>query len=124
MREFQEKKKIRKVLYSKSFVVLLVVFVFIGARAVWGVLAKERESARNTAEAASELKKLEDRHILLSSELKRLRTDEGIEEEIRSKYSVSKPGENLIVLVNKNQSADAASTTPDGWWNRFKKLFK
>lgn len=122
MREFQAKKKVRRVLYSKGVIALmLIVFVFL-ANATWSVFKKERASAANVIQAKREYDKLNERNVTLNSEIKRLSTNEGIEEEIRSKYSVSKPGEHMLVIVDN--ATTTASTTPEktSWWKRVRHL--
>jgi cell division protein FtsB len=124
MREFQGRNKYKRILYSKGAAVVLGIFILLVSRATWGVYKKEQESAANTIRAQSELKKLQDRETLLDSELTRLQTDAGIEEEIRSKYSVSKPGENMIIIVDPAATSTAPVQPEESWWGKFKKWFK
>ncbi len=124
MREFQDKKRYRKYIYSRTSLVLLGIAILFFANATWGVYKKSRESAANAFRAENELRRLTDRENLLHNELERLNTDEGIEAEIRSKYSVSKPGENVIVIIDKDKSTTTVEAIPEGWWGKFKKLFK
>jgi cell division protein FtsB len=124
MREFQEKKSWKRFLYSRMTAVLLLVAIVVLARAVWGLYQKERESAANALTANTELQKLEDRRSMLESELSKLETDEGIEEEIRQKYSVSKPGENVVIIVDKNATSAPVQAPEEGWWTKFKKFLR
>ncbi len=124
MREFQEKKRFRKYLYSKVAVVILIILVAFFSRAAWGVYLKEQASSANALRSASELKKLEDRQEVLNGEIGSLSTDEGVEEAIRAKYGVSKPGEQMIVIVDQGQASDTPTQMPDSWWVKFKKFFK
>jgi cell division protein FtsB len=124
MREFQEKKRFKKLLYSKTTVAILGIFIIFFANATWGVYKKERESSANAVNAKKELEHLTDRKILLNKETKRLSTEQGIEEEIRAKYSVSKPGESVIIIVNDKEAATTTVQNQDSWWGKFKKWFK
>ncbi len=119
MREFQDKKRFRRILYSKTtLVVLLILMVFL-AKAVWSVYLKDKESARNTVMASNELAQLQARHDFLTQELGRLKTAEGKEEEIRKKYQVSKPGEQVVVIVEATASLpvqiEEAGTLQKAW---------
>lgn len=124
MREFQEKHKYKKILYSKGMIIVLVILIVFFARATWGVYKKEKESSANAYRATQELKRLSDREALLTSEIARLSTDEGIEEEIRAKYGVSKPGEEILIIVDPNIATTTEVQDNPSLWERFKKLFK
>jgi cell division protein FtsB len=124
MREFQERKKFKHILYSRATVIVVAFLVLFFARAAWGVYQKERESAANVVQAKAELLKLKDRENLLKSELSRLGTEEGIEEEIRSKYGVSKPGEHMIIIVDQTTPTTTIMQEEDGWWQKFKNIFR
>lgn len=123
MREFQEKKRFRRYLYSKGAVAMLLVLVIFFGRASWGVYKKEQESAANAAQAQVSLKRLEDRQKILTHELNRLKTDEGIEEEIRSKFGVSKPGEQVIIIVDDRKSTTTEPEPEPTWWEKIKGAF-
>jgi cell division protein FtsB len=123
MREFQAKKRFRKIVNSKIIVVGLLVLLVFMLQATWNVFKKQQDSAANVSEASRELKKLEDRQQLLETEIARLSTDAGIEEEIRSKFSVLKPGENLIVIVDEKGSSTVEVQKQESWWGKFKNLF-
>jgi cell division protein FtsB len=124
MLEFQAKKKVRKIFFSKAVIVIMILIVMLMTRATWNVFQKEQVSAANTREAERGLIKLKDRQNLLTSEVSRLSTNEGIEEEIRSKYSVIKPGENMLVIIDQNASTTHAQAARQSWWDSFKNLFK
>ena len=74
--------------------------------------------------SSRELQNIQDREVFLNSEINRLSTDEGVEEEIRSKYSVAKPGEELIVIVGTTSTTSATTTKGESLWNKFLGLFK
>ncbi|MDQ3014243.1 MAG: septum formation initiator family protein [bacterium] len=123
MREFQEKKRFRRYLYSKGAVAILLVLVFFFGRASWGVYKKEQESGANAAQAQVSLKRLEDRQKILTDELNRLKTDEGIEEEIRSKFGVSKPGEQVVIIVEDKKATSTVPVPVPTWWEKVKGAF-
>ena len=60
----------------------------------------------------------------LDEKINRLDTEVGIEEEIRSKFSVTKENENMVVVVPRDDKI--ATTTPKkiGLWDRFMGLFR
>ncbi|MBX4198610.1 septum formation initiator family protein [Candidatus Parcubacteria bacterium] len=124
MREFQEKKRFKRILYSKGTIFVLVIAIVFFSRATWGVYKKEQESAANALQAENSLKRLEDRQKVLNDELTKLQTEEGVEEEIRSKYGVSKPGERVLIIVDDQKATTSLEVPKKGLWQKFKGLFK
>lgn len=125
MREFQEKKKRRKIIYSWwSFVLLGSVFVFFMFSSVKvyvsgkGAYVKNEDFQKSLNEAMKRKNELE-------VEIARMKSESGKEEEIRKKFNVAKPGERLLVIMDKNDKDDnikiVATTT--GFWKIFSKLF-
>ncbi len=125
MREFQDKKRLRNILYSPIVLIALVCLIVFFAHATWGVYQKERDSAATAVQAQAELTRMEDRNAVLTSNIQKLSTDEGVEEEIRQQFGVAKPGENMIIIVGNNESAttDSATSTQD-WWQKMSEWFK
>lgn len=91
----------------------------------------EREIAAKERETALELKALKQQAATLEAQVARLKSDRGIETEIRDRFEVSKKGEQVVVLVGDEGASlekDATSTAPipedvpqethfwDGWW--------
>lgn len=124
MREFQARKRLKKYLYSKVTIAILVLFIVIAIRATWGVYGKEKESAANALEAQNQLIKLQDRQTVLTSSIDKLNTDEGVEEAIRSKYGVSKPDEKMIVIVNNGIATITPEQATTTFWGKIKSWFK
>lgn len=121
MREIQE-QRYKRILYSKWMVILLACLIVFFARATWGVYTKEQESSANAYRATQELKRLAEREALLDSEIGRLSTPEGIEEEIRAKYGVSKPGEELLIIVDPMKEKVAPLPEDVSFWERLKNM--
>jgi cell division protein FtsB len=124
MLEFQEKRKLRSFLYSKTTMVILVIFIVLAVNAVWGVYKKQRLTKENLAQTATTFDSLQAREKMLSSEIEKLKTEAGKEEEIREKYGLVKPGEEVIVVVNDsdNDNLDQDSTQ-NSFWKKIKDWF-
>ncbi len=123
MKQFQKKSLYKRIVTSKIIVAILFILVLFFGHATWDVYLKERESAGYVVNANSQLSKMIDRKELLASEIARLETKEGIEEEIRSKYNVSKPGENVLIIVDKDKPTTTPKQEDTSWWGRFKAWF-
>ncbi len=106
MQEFQEKRKLRKIIFSKKVLVLLA---FISAFLIFStvkVYIKSRNAVSKNEETKKEVADLEQKKSELEKEIARLQSASGAEEEVRKKFNVQKPGENAIVIVEKNNEND------------------
>lgn len=101
MREFQDKQKIKKRLYSKTSVLVLLIIVIFITRGVLSVYAKERDSRLELELLEKKKAELNSRLANVSASNSRLKTEEGIEAEIRSKFDVVKADEGVIVVVDE-----------------------
>jgi len=99
----------------------LVVYSLYSTFEVWQK-KEESEEFRNVSER--KLSELQSRYDGLEKDLERLETPEGVEEEIRSKFSVAKAGENVVVIVNDVAVDGSSSTKKVSLWQKFLNLFK
>jgi len=125
MIDFQQKRKIRKVFYSRFMLVALLVLVLFMAKQVYDIYQKQGLSKEGLTSVLNENSELKNREKMLSSEIERLKTEDGIEEEIRNKFNVVKPGEHLVVIVDDaSTSKNETAKENTGWWGSFLGWFK
>ena len=125
MLDFQQKRKVRKVLYSRLTIFLLFVAVLFLIRATYHIYTTEKISADNYAAVLKNFNDLKARQAMLGSQIDRLSTESGQEEEIRSKFSVAKPGEAVITVISSTSSPSVDLTNSGtGLWQKFLGLFK
>lgn len=123
MLDFQRKKKIRKTLYSPFVLVLLFIIMIILSSGVFGVYKKSKLSKVNLEREKKELEKLAMREKILASSIDYLKTDQGVEDEIRTKFRAVKDGEKVVVIIDEQststpiESEQASSTS--FWYNLF-----
>ncbi|RJQ31299.1 hypothetical protein C4572_02600 [Candidatus Parcubacteria bacterium] len=129
MREFQEKKKFKRILYSK--------WVFIGLAVVLGLLlfstfkvyrTSKRSLAKNE-DIKRQLAEMEIRKNEMEERISVLESDSGREEEIRRRFNVAKPGEKMLVILDKTgQDVKISEEEKAGFfsraWSGFKNLFR
>lgn len=77
----------------------LLVVLAIGVRGVWGVYNKEQESRKLRIEAEAKLNDLKQREAELRADISVLRTDRGVEEQLRERYDLAKNNEGVVVIV-------------------------
>ncbi len=124
MNDFQRKRKIRKVLYSRGVMAGVFLLLLLISKATWGLYAKERESKKNLDRVEGSLAALTIRKERLQSDIARLNTPEGIESEIREQFQVAKPGEKMVMLVDDPHSTPAEPPPPRSLMSRFFDLFR
>lgn len=124
MLEYYEKRRLKRLLYSKPAILLLAVLVFMMGSAVWDAYGKEQIAREKRDLSVGEKERLLERKESLESELTRLSDERGLEEEIRHKFDAVKEGEEIIVLVNpKEQNASVGSGEKESVFKRIKNFF-
>lgn len=93
------KRQIRKLLYSRPMVFILLLAVLWVGKAAWGVYLKERDSRQKLGHTMEELAALKTRQVSLQEKIDRFKTEQGVEAEIREQFPVAKPGERMVVIV-------------------------
>lgn len=123
MREFQKKAETRRLIYSIPSLILLFLVALLLLNGVIGVLGKEFASRKQARELEDKMALLRAREAELEVDIARLQTEEGIEKEIKEKFSVVQEGEHVAVLVDERKTA---SSTDDGeaWYKKIWAKFK
>lgn len=102
MKEFQERSKIKRKKRSKILLLfMLLVFIFL-VKGTFSAYTKERNSRIEVDRALKEKEVLDKRYQVMSEQSDALKSDIGIESEIRNKFDVVKEGEGVIVIVDKD----------------------
>lgn len=104
-------------LYSLPVLLVLFVVMLACVRGAYLLMKKERQSARDARELQAKVVELGEREETLKAEIESLHTESGIEEEIKSRYNVAKPGELVAVIIDRDA---ATSTEPQRlpWYKR------
>lgn len=121
MTNFQQKRQFKKIIYSKiSFIILFILVFFLG-KSTFDIYKKSKLSSDNYNEVKKNYDNLENRKNMLESEINKLKTDYGIEEEIRSKFNVAKSGEIVVRIVNSSSSISTnTDNSKKGFWSKLK----
>ena len=118
MFDFHEKRKLRRILYSKAALIVLGVLVVWFSYQVFIVYEKDKQARERRAESVALLQELEGRKNQLRSEVERLSTDRGIEEEIRDRFEVAREGEQVIVIVDAPEESKQKPEKKKGFFER------
>ena len=118
MLDFQQKRKIRRLMYHWVTLILLTILVLFTIHSTWVVYQKKRTSQEMKDISLQNVEELRLRNEELKWRIERLQTSPGIEEEIRSKFTVAKDKENMVIVVD-NQSQNISTTSQKmGFWQK------
>lgn len=123
MVDFQQKKQFKKIIYSKiSFVVLFILIIFL-ARSTYDIYKKYRVSLNEYNSTKRDYDSLIARKNMLDSEISRLKTENGIEEEIRNKFNVAKPNETVVIVIDNDSSSTETDNSKKSFWSKIWSIF-
>ena len=100
MYRFEQRRDPTRLMWRRLWTIVLLIIVAIAARGVWGVYKKAQESHQLRVEAEAKLSDLKQREAELQSDISVLRTDRGVEEELRERYDLAKDHEGVVVIVD------------------------
>ncbi|MEI7810165.1 MAG: septum formation initiator family protein [bacterium] len=124
MKKFQEKKKFRDILQSKPVLILFGIILIAFSWNVWGLFTRMQETAKNTKIERDKITELQQRKEKLSEDIANLKTEKGMEENIRDKFGFAKEGEGVVVIVDDKDKNLNEGKSSDGFFSFFKKIFK
>jgi cell division protein FtsB len=115
-----KKKTYKKFIYSPLTLLILFLFLLVILRAVWGVYKKQEISAQYLEKEQEQLASIEARHKELAASVDYLKTDKGIEAEIRSKFRVVREGESVAVIIGGDATTTPTTVTSPSksWFSR------
>jgi len=125
MNEFKKRQRLKKILYSRAILVLLVVVCLFLTRAVWDIFWKYRGSVADERQLQSKLAGLSSQEVYLASSTEELESQSGVEYALQEKFGAVKAGEKEIVLVNASVPSASSSALEgffEGIWNWFSNL--
>jgi cell division protein FtsB len=123
MLDFQQKRKLRNILYNHWFLGVLCLLVILSIHSIWSVYRKQIESENLLQLAKAQETELQDREKELRQKIDDLKTPQGLEAEIRSKFNVAKPDESVVVVL-ESTSTDSVATSTMSFWRKFFDFFR
>ncbi len=128
MKEFQERRVLRRIIFSRfSFAFLAVVLAFVVYSTV-KIYIRSREAGSINQMVEKEIEDLKTKKEDLSATVKNLESKSGQEEEIRSRFSVQKPGEKAVMIIEEEtKTQNSSKQSPSGFfpkiWQFIKSIF-
>ena len=125
MRNFQEKKRFKQVMQSKPVLVVLGIVILVFAWSVFGLVGKMRETIKNRQVAEEKIQALQKEKEQLTNNIDQLKTNQGLEENIREKFGLAKDGEGMVVVTDdKDSSVGGAGNKSAGFFSKIINWFK
>ena len=105
-------------LYSVPALLVLLFVTVIFIRGTYVVFTKKAASAQYVESLSAQQVSLNQEETQLTANIASLKTESGLEKEVKEKYNVAKDGEHVVILVDSNAStsSDATSTLP--WYKK------
>jgi cell division protein FtsB len=125
MAHFNNKKK-GKYSFWHSPLSLLVLFciVVLFAYNMIGLMKKEEETSKNKLSEMQKIDDLKKRQASLEHDIGKLNTEAGIEESVRDKFQVVKPGEKMVIIVDPQEPKVSPDEAIDhSFWGFIKRIF-
>ena len=123
MREFEHKRKVRRILSSPLVLLPLAVLLVFLVRGTWNIYVKNRDGIAELRLAQERLARIEERQSTLSAGIEKLNTESGIEGEIRDRFQMAKEGEEVIVIVDAESEQKQLPMSQESFlqkiWNFF-----
>jgi cell division protein FtsB len=102
-----------------------LVAIFLLLLLIWGCIVvvriyfKYHEAVVFRNQSQSDLAELKIKESELNTKIANLSTDRGIEAEVRDRYRVVKPGEQLVIVVGATSSTTTETvTSSEPWWQK------
>lgn len=108
-----------------ALAIIFLILVWFSYKIIF-LIEKQKETTYKKEQYLNEINRLKEKESLLSEQLLRVETEEGIEEVIRSKYQVTKSGEKMVTIVDENENIESEvekENTGHGLWNFIKNIF-
>lgn len=125
MKNFQKNGEKKYFMQSKVFLIFLGIVILVFFFSMFSFVDKMIDTQKNKDIIKEKITELEKSKQTFNSEISKLKTEEGIEENIREKFGVVKEGENMMMVVeDKNPPTVEKKADFNGFFSFLKNWFK
>lgn len=110
MRDFQERREMKRIMFSLPAVLLAV---FLASLAFYGVLraySARLEIKREIAELKKQIEESDKAANNFQEKFSKLNTSQGLEKEARGRFNLKMPGEEVVIFLDDDFGAISASS--------------
>ncbi len=119
MRDFQQKKRWRRLVQSWPVLILLSILLLFFAWGIIGLMMRMQTTRENRQLAETKLIELQKKKEIFTADVAKLESESGIEETIREKFPVVKEGEGLIVVVDEKVKIEEPKAEEKSFFSKF-----
>lgn len=123
MFDFHQKRKLKTVFGSRVTQGVILVVAFFILLSAYNRYLIAREMAERRATVESEISTLEERREILETQVQYLSNERGIESEMRRQFDIAREGEQVVIILEDENAAEAEATTTTNQkeraWYRF-----
>ena len=105
-------------MYSIPSLALLALLLFLLARGAVSIIGKQLDSSDLAEAEAMKAEELLVRKAELEDKVERLKTEEGVKEEIRERFNVTAGSEHVAIIVENNQATTTGEEEKKPWYKR------
>jgi cell division protein FtsB len=116
VKELEHRQRVKKAIYSWPSLILLTLITFFLVKGAANIFLIERENASRVQELENQSASLVLRERELKSEIEKLKTPEGIIEAIKDKFSATREGEYVAIIVDERKKATSTPQSKDSWY--------
>jgi cell division protein FtsB len=99
--------------------------ILVFAWSICGLIGRMQETIKNKKVAEEKIQELQKEKDQLTTNINQLKTDQGVEENIREKFGLAKDGEGMVVVVDdKNSPATDTENKSTSFFSEIMDWFK
>ncbi len=118
VKELRRKQEIKRWLYSYPSLVVMFIITFFVVKGAFGIMSIERENAHRVTALEQESALLVAHEGDLKAEIAKLQTDEGVVEAIKEKFSATRSGEHVAVIIDERTKATSTDKKGKIWYRK------
>src|SRR6185369_2304213 len=115
MRNYHKKRGWKNILQSKPVLAVFSVITLIFAFEVLSFMGKMEVTIENRKIVENKVAQLEQQKERLSSDIAKLKTQNGVEDSIREKFGLAKEGENIIIIMDDKNASKTEEVPHEGF---------
>ena len=106
MKEFQSRRRTRRIIFSWPVILIFLIVVAWLFSVTFRHYLNAREARRERLEVENSIAEISAKNNILAERLDDLGSEVGIERILRERFNVKKPGEHVLVIVDRGGDED------------------
>lgn len=103
LRDFQEKRKLHKLIYSWPVLFTLAALIIWGLTGIVSLWRSHLDLKSRLADANERIGKIRETRSSIEKRLESLNSSSGLEQEARGRFNLKKQGEEVVIFLDDNE---------------------